>query len=222
MVMPGVHIAPLAAVPHVAPMEPLESEQSDPLQQMLGYGTACGVHVSPGLHAPVVSHRHPRSPMMQVADAPTPDPVLPEPAPEPDEPPKPLDPVDESAPVSNEAPPSAPSGAFDEVPPQAPIPASSEIEPQSTGPALDLRLVMTSPPLRAALDGRASTRTSNRRRIDQAEVNRDEPCSPDRPVGLRALVGPPASVHRDPPHFFLPTLASRLEPLRQRLVTVTA
>ena len=137
--MPGVHIAPLAAAPHVAPMEPPESEQSDPLQQMLGYGAACGVHVSPGLHAPVVSHRHPRSPMMQVADAPVRDPVLPEL-------PEPLDPDDELDPVLNEAPPSAPGSAFDELPPQAAIPTSSETEPTSTGPALDLRLVMTSPP----------------------------------------------------------------------------
>ena len=53
MVMPDVHVAPLAAVPHVAPMEPPVSEQSDPLQQTLGYGAACGEHVSPGPHAPV-------------------------------------------------------------------------------------------------------------------------------------------------------------------------
>src|SRR5690348_17061338 len=71
IVMPGVHDGALDA-PQLFPMVPLVDAQSDPLQQRLGAGAVCGVHVRPGAHPPVESQRQPFMPTMQVVGAPPP------------------------------------------------------------------------------------------------------------------------------------------------------
>jgi hypothetical protein len=70
MVMPGVHDAAPVAALQLAPMLPPEGVQFDPLQQRLGRGEACGVHVRPVAQAPVVSQRQPWVPTMHVVGAP--------------------------------------------------------------------------------------------------------------------------------------------------------
>ena len=63
--MPGMQLAPLA-MPQVDPMGPPAGAQFDPLQQRLGLGGVCGVHVNPGAHPPVESQRQPWVPTMHV------------------------------------------------------------------------------------------------------------------------------------------------------------
>jgi hypothetical protein len=57
--MPGVHIAAPVAALQLAPTAPPVGVQFDPMQQRLGRGAVCGVHVKPGVQAPVVSQRQP-------------------------------------------------------------------------------------------------------------------------------------------------------------------
>src|SRR5690349_4881243 len=66
-VIPGVHFAWPVAVPHEPPMLGVAGEQSEPLQQRLGLGAVCGVHISPVAQAPVESQRQPRWPATHVA-----------------------------------------------------------------------------------------------------------------------------------------------------------
>jgi hypothetical protein len=92
--MPGVHEAAPLTAPQLAPMLPPEDAQFDPLQQRLGRGAVCGVHVRPGAQPPAVSQRQPWVPTMQVDGAPEPELPVPEllpipealPLPEPDVP----------------------------------------------------------------------------------------------------------------------------------------
>jgi hypothetical protein len=72
IVMPGVHDAPAAAALHIEPMLtlPAVGVQFDPMQQRLGRGAVCGVHVRPGAQAPVLSQRQPWPPTMHVVGAP--------------------------------------------------------------------------------------------------------------------------------------------------------
>jgi hypothetical protein len=142
-------------MPHVAPMAPPEGVQFEPLQQRLGLGEDWGVHVSPVLHAPVVSQRQPRVPTMHVEATPVPEPLLPEleapeEPPELDNPPELLpDPVDESSPPPNEpAPLSAGPNAVDEELPQAHITRTSGSDPtMPPRPASDVRsaMILSSP-----------------------------------------------------------------------------
>jgi hypothetical protein len=73
-------------LPHVEPMGPPVGAQLEPLQQTLGAGAGCAVHVRPGAHAPVVSQKQPWVPTMHVDAAPMPPPVEPEDPEDPDEP----------------------------------------------------------------------------------------------------------------------------------------
>jgi hypothetical protein len=86
---PGAQAAPPSIVVQLDPMLAAGAVQLDPAQQRFGFGAVWGVHVRPGAHAPVESHRQPCVPTMHVDVTPTPvkaplddpPPVDPEPLP---------------------------------------------------------------------------------------------------------------------------------------------
>jgi hypothetical protein len=130
-VIPGVQAAAPLVDPQVAPIEPPEGAQSEPLQQTLDE-PPWAVHVSPGAHAPVESQRHPRDPTMHVEVTVPPELVPPElfppePLPELDDPPE-LAPktVPPASPDPLEPPPSAEPPTPESVPPHAPATSISE------------------------------------------------------------------------------------------------
>jgi hypothetical protein len=82
-VIPGLQAAASvgAAALQVDPMLPLPVVvQSLPVQQRLGPGEGCGVHVRPGAQLPVESQRQPCVPTMHVAVTPSPPEVADDPA----------------------------------------------------------------------------------------------------------------------------------------------
>src|ERR1051326_8805561 len=74
IVIPGVHDGAPVTMLHVAPTVPPVGVQSDPLQQRLGRGDGCGVHIRPGSQPPVEAQRQPWLPTMHVVGAPEPAP----------------------------------------------------------------------------------------------------------------------------------------------------
>src|SRR5579859_207535 len=76
-VMPGVHDGAPETALQPLPMVPPADAQFDPLQQRLGWGEGCVVHVRPGAQPPVESQRQPWLPTMHVVGAPEPAFVLP-------------------------------------------------------------------------------------------------------------------------------------------------
>lgn len=71
-VMPGVHEGAPDTALQLLPMLPPGDAQFAPLQQRLGSGGGCVLHVSPGAQPPVESQRQPWVPMMHVVGAPDP------------------------------------------------------------------------------------------------------------------------------------------------------
>ena len=133
IVTPGVHDGAPETGLQLAPMVPLEEEQSDPLQQRFGRGGVWGVHVRLGAQPPVESQRHPRDPTTHVVGAPEPAFVPP--------PPSPLSTNDESSP-----PPSPPPSLLENVDDESPQPWIESTKPNETPTALptnNLRLGMS-------------------------------------------------------------------------------
>src|SRR5579862_6137223 len=117
--MPGVQEAAPEVALQTAPMceVPAPGMQFEPVQQRLGSDELCGVHVRPGSQPPVVSHRQPWVPTMQVAETLPPGVPYADPPPELAPPPAPLDPpLDPFEPPLLEPP---PPGEVVDDPPQA-------------------------------------------------------------------------------------------------------
>ena len=71
-VIPGVHDGAPETALQVFPIVPPAEVQFVPLQQRLGCGWVCGVHVRPGAQPPPESQRHPWLPTMHVVGTPEP------------------------------------------------------------------------------------------------------------------------------------------------------